>query len=497
MAGERVGLYLRLSRDDERLGESMSIENQRDYLTQYLRQRGWQAAGIYADDGYSGLHFNRPAFQRLLGDIEAGAINLVVTKDLSRLGRDQIGTAYYYQIYFPRHQVRYIAATEGFDTAGTGAADALFPFLTAANDFYTADISRKVRAALTARKREGKFIGAAPPLGYRKDPERRGHLVEDPRGAALVRRAFSLYLALGSVAGTARALTLEGYPTPAQYRRGEGGAGRFPGVWSDTMVRRILTNPTYAGHLTQNRREKVNYKVERRVTLPPSAWITVPNTHQPLVSQAQFDAVQALLRARSYTPRTGGPHLLTGLVFCGGCGSPMTYQGDRLVCQGYRRGGRLGLCTPHRVAEGQVVQALRTQLVRLARPLAPQLTAALTPTASPPRRAPEESPGRQAALLDRLYQDWADGLLEEEELRALLARRQMGQEPPHPPTPGPMPEDPVTRVEALLAFSPLSRGVLVALVERVLVRDDGDLEVYFRFSQPGPTSHFHNRRGGP
>lgn len=112
MAGERIGLYLRLSRDDERLGESMSIENQRDYLTQYIRQRGWQAAGIYADDGYSGLHFNRPAFQRLLGDIEAGAINLVVTKDLSRLGRDQIGTAYYYQIYFPRHQVRYIAAAE-------------------------------------------------------------------------------------------------------------------------------------------------------------------------------------------------------------------------------------------------------------------------------------------------------------------------------------------------------------------------------------------------
>ena len=220
----------------------------------------------------------------------------------------------------------------------------------------------------------------------------------------------------------------------------------------------------------------------------------MPNTHQPLVSQAQFDAVQALLQARSYTPRAGGPHLLTGLVFCGGCGSPMTYQGDRLVCQGYRRGGRLGLCTPHRVAEAQVVQALSTQLTRLARPLAPQLTAALTPTVSPPQPAPGASPGRQAALLDRLYQDWADGLLEEEELRALLARRQEGRETSPPPTPDPAPEDSADRVEALLSFSPLRRGVLAALVERVLVRDDGDLEVYFRFSQP---SHSHNRRGGP
>ena len=486
MAGPRVGLYLRLSRDDERLGESMSIENQRSYLTQYAAARGWAVQGEYADDGYTGLHFNRPAFQRLLGDIEQGAIDLVLTKDLSRLGRDQIGTAYYYQIYFPRHRVRYIAAAEGFDTAGTGAADALFPFLTAANDFYTADISRKVRAALTTRKREGKFIGAAAPIGYRKDPQLRGHLVVDPRGAALVRRLFSLYLTLGSVSGTAKALTEEGFPTPAQYKAGAP-AGRFPGVWSDTMVRRILTNPTYAGHLTQNRREKVNYKVERRVALPPSAWITVPHTHQPLISQAQFDAAQALLKARSYTPaRHGAPHLLTGLAFCGGCGSPMTYQGGQLVCQGYRRGGRLGLCTPHRAEEARVVQAICTRLSQLARPLAEALAAALAPPDG--RRPPvgkEADPGRRTALLERLYQDWAAGLLEEEELHALLARHRSSDPEQIPPICPAEPEgSPRQRVEGLLAFSPPSRAVLAALVERVIIQEGGELEVHFRFCHP-------------
>lgn len=482
MAEPRVGLYLRLSRDDERLGESMSIENQRDYLTQYISARGWAVAEIYTDDGYSGLHFNRPAFQRLLADIQAGNINLVVTKDLSRLGRDQIGTAYYYQIYFPRHQVRYIAAAEGFDTAGTGAADALFPFLTAANDFYTADISRKVRSALTARKREGKFIGAHPPVGYRKDPEQRGHLVIDPRGAVLVQRVFALYLTLGSVAGTAKVLTEEGRPTPAQYRQDGRGAGRFPGVWSDTMVRRILTNPTYAGHLTQNRREKINYKIERRVTLPPSAWITVPHTHQPLVSQVQFDAVQALLRARSYTPHGSGPHLLTGLVFCGDCGSPMTYQGGHLVCQGYRRGGRLRLCTPHRVAEALVVQALSAKLTQLTHPLIQRLTEALCPPALPVPSEKTVGLVRSAALLERIYQDWAAGLLEEDELIALLERRTKMQATAHlSPSPQASPQE---QVEALLAFSPPRRGVLAALVERILVDGPEQLEIYFRFRVP-------------
>lgn len=297
--GPRVGLYLRLSRDDDRAGESMSIENQRSYLTRYVGERSWTVTDTYVDDGYSGSNFERPGFRRLLEDIRQGKIDTVITKDLSRLGRDQIGTAFYYQIYFPQRRVRYIAVAEGFDTEEAGGSSVLFPFLTAANDFYTADISRKVRIALTARRRAGKFIGAAPPLGYRKDPEESGHLVVDPEGAAVVRRIFRMYLDKPSVIGVARALTEQGVPTPARYKGGNGSSG----VWSDTMVRRILTNPTYAGHLTQHRREKINYKVERRVAVPPEEWIIVRDTHEPVVSQTEFDRVQALLAARKQVRR--------------------------------------------------------------------------------------------------------------------------------------------------------------------------------------------------
>ena len=257
-------------------------------------------------------------------------------EDLSRLGRDQIGTVYYYQCFFPAHGVRYVAVSEGFDTAAGHTSIAL-PFLAAANDFYTADISRKVRAALDARRRSGSFIGASPPLGYRKDPEQRGKLLVDGERRWIVEEVFRRYLESGSVRGTARALSAAQVPTPAQCR-GEGSRG----VWSDTMVRRILTNPTYAGHLTQNRSEKASYKITRRIAHPPEAWTVVPHTHEAIIPQVQFDRVQELLRRRSYRPPAGEAHLLTGLAFCAACGSPMSYvrEGARsyMVCQGYRRG---------------------------------------------------------------------------------------------------------------------------------------------------------------
>lgn len=175
LAAPRVGLYLRLSRDDENgREESMSISNQRAFLLGYVRERGWTAAAEYADDGWSGTTFQRPAFQRLLADIEARRIDTVVTKDLSRLGRDQIGTLYYYQVYFPTHGVRYIAVNEGVDTAsGLGNSLAL-PFLAAANDFYTADISRKVRTALDTRRREGAVYRVRTSAGLPKGPGAKG-----------------------------------------------------------------------------------------------------------------------------------------------------------------------------------------------------------------------------------------------------------------------------------------------------------------------------------
>ncbi len=494
---EAVGIYLRLSRDDERQGESASIESQRAYLTQYAAARGWAVAREYADDGVSGLTFDRPGFRELLDDIDRGLIHTVLTKDLSRLGRDQIWTAYYYQIYFPRKGVRYIAVSEGLDTRESGSAGALFPFLTAANDFYTADVSRKVRAALTARKRAGRFIGAQAPFGYAKDPARPGRLAVDEAAAEVVRELFRRYLQSGSVAGVAKELTEGGFPTPAQYRGG-GGQARFPGVWSDRAVRRILTNPTYAGHLTQNRRVKINYKLDQYRDLPPEEWITVPNTHPAIVDQEAFDRAQALLGLRSYRAGGGGGHLLTGLAFCGKCGSPMTYVRESpartyMVCQGWRRGGRLGLCTSHCVREDRVTGTLRQALQEAARGINPQALAAACreDTGDGQRRLERtrQQLDRQEAVMGRLYEDRAAGTLTEAEFAALLAQARKKrsaletrlaewEDAPR------MATSAVEDAEALLSFRDLDRGTVAALVERVVIGENKTVEIVFRFRPP-------------
>lgn len=501
---EKVGLYLRLSRDDEREGESMSIENQRKFLMQYVQNQHWTVHDIYTDDGFSGTNFERPGFQKLLADITSGKINVVITKDLSRLGRDQIGTAYYYQIYFPQHQVRYIAVTEGFDTAQSGASNALFPFLTAANDFYTADISRKVRTALDARKRDGKFIGSSAPIGYQKDPNEAGHLILEPTGAAIVQFIFQCYLRTGSVIGTAKELTERGIPTPSQLK-GEGPAQqRFSGVWSDTMVRRILSNPTYAGHLTQNRRKKVNYKVNQCLLLPKEQWIICPNTHEPIVSQLEFDQVQDMLASRSYQPVSHPEgHLLTGLAYCADCGSPMTYVKNGpartyMVCQGYRKGGRLQLCSSHCIREDEVLNAIRQQFQQLAWQLDQQeLQTAMQkspPGVSMERRIQQIQAHleRLSRVMERLYGDLTEGLLREEEFRTLLERNReerarLEEELAQcraAETQQNSQRDFTQLLRQVLSFEVMDRSMVTSLLERVVIHQDKTIELYFRFRKP-------------
>lgn len=492
----RVGLYLRLSREDEGEGEpSMSITNQEAFLRRYAGERGWPVARVYADDGYSGTNFDRPAFRQMLEDIETGNIDLVITKDLSRLGRDQSGTIYYYQCYFPLHGVRYIAVAEGFDTAAHTSGVAL-PFLAAANDFYTADISRKVRAALEVRRRGGWFIGASAPLGYAKDPEEKGRLRPDPETAWIARAVFQTYLECQSVLGTAKRLTERGVPTPAQCR-GSGG-GRFPGVWSDTTVRRILTNPTYAGDLTQGWSEKINYKLRQRRARPQAQRITVPHTHEPLVPPALFRQVQELLAVRGYRAGEKGGHLLTGLAFCADCGSPMTYVRESpgrtyMVCQGYRRSGRLGLCTAHRVREDAVLEGIRGRLAALAAGLDGAALAAATAATRDEegerRRALEREVERCRRTADSLYRDRISGTLEEEEFAELFQANRDKRRAAQARLVALERQNLDgaawgRRVEELLRFEELTRPVLLALVERVVIYPDKRAEVCFRFACP-------------
>ncbi|MCI8934839.1 MAG: recombinase family protein [Clostridiaceae bacterium] len=343
----RAGLYLRLSREDGE-GESQSIASQRLLLTNYCAQQGIPIGGEYVDDGYSGTNFQRPAFLRLLADIEAGLIDVVITKDLSRLGRDYIMTGHYLERYFPEKGVRYIALGDNIDTLR--GQDDMTPFRAVVNDLYARDISRKVRASLDAKKRAGQFIGARPPYGYRRSPEDRGRLEEEPEKARQVRQIFRMAAEGLSPGQIARRMDAAGTPPPS---------GKAV-CWSGAMVRRILTCPTYRGDLTQNRSRKISYKVEKSLPLPPEQWTVAPGACPPLVTLEQFQAAQQGLK-----PARRSKNPLSGLVFCGLCGGRMTFASDGsrryLLCGGRRRKNG---CQNPAWREEQVRQAILQQLAQ-------------------------------------------------------------------------------------------------------------------------------------
>ena len=193
-----AAIYIRLSKEDIKENgkedESESIQNQKTLLTKYVNEQGYTLVDIYIDDGFTGTNFNRPAFQRMLKDIEAGKINMVITKDLSRLSRDYIGTSEYVEKWFPAHGVRYIALTDAIDTAIDSTNNDIAPFKAILNDMYAKDLSKKIRTALHTMQSEGKWVGGCPPFGYKVDPEDKNHLVIDEVEGPIIKRIFDLFI---------------------------------------------------------------------------------------------------------------------------------------------------------------------------------------------------------------------------------------------------------------------------------------------------------------
>ena len=372
-----AGIYLRLSREDEEnISQSQSIVNQKDFLTRYAIENCFKIADYYIDDGYSGTNFDRPEFQRMIADIEKGRINAVITKDLSRLGRDYIETGRYLEKYFPSKKVRYIAVNDNIDTYEDNGNNDMTPFKAVINDMYAKDISKKVRTAMTTKKLNGEFIGSVAPYGYIKDPNNKNKLIIDVETAPIVQRIFKMFIENPSIIGIAKIFSAEKIPTPSEYKNLTATQKTFKGVWNDVMIKRILTNPTYIGNLTQNRSKKVNYKVDKQYSLPKEDWIIIDGTHEPVISKEDFDIVQLLLTTRNYIKEKKGnksSHLLSGLVFCSDCKVPMTYSSDSrtgrttyLVCSTCKKHGRLKLCTPRNIRE----DVLEKQVVAIIRELA-------------------------------------------------------------------------------------------------------------------------------
>ena len=370
-----VGIYLRLSRDDEDMAgaktESNSISSQRELIRSFVRQHeDMEIYDIYVDDGWSGVNFDRPEFKRMMADIEAGEVDCVIVKDLSRFGRDYIEAGRLIQKAFPALNVRFIAITDHFDTltADYNETTLVLPVKNFVNDSYSRDISNKVRSQKEIKRKRGDFIGAFTVYGYCKDSRNRNHLVIDEYAAGIVRNIFRWKLEGMSNSAIADKLNGMGILSPMEYKISKGerySTGFSTGIktaWSSIAVKRILINELYIGTMVQGKQEKINYKLDKYRERPPEEWVRVENVHEAIVSKEDFENVQRLLLTKFRAVQGGTKaQLFSGFLFCGDCGKPMSrrmyrYKGKENVyfaCPNRKQG-----CTIHRISEEDLKKAL-------------------------------------------------------------------------------------------------------------------------------------------
>ena len=495
----RAAFYVRLSREDEQEGPSQSIANQISLLTAYADEHSLTVVDTYVDDGFSGTTFDRPGFQRMLQDIEAGRVNLVLTKDLSRLGRDYIQTGHYLERYFPEKGVRYISLLDGVDTAVENSANDMTPFRAILNDMYAKDISRKIRSVKHDQQRRGLFIGGKPIYGYKLSDQEKNKIEPDPQAASVVQDMFRLAREGISCRQIAEQFNRQGIPSPAVYAGLNQGK---TGKWSGERISEMLRSEAYLGNMVQGRCRKLSYKSKKCIRQDPENWVVVADTHEPLVDRETFDQVNRLLAGRRHTRLRTYDYPLRGLIFCHECGHPLgvlnrkTAGGeDRLyfVCRTYQHNIRDGRCSGHFVREEIVTQTVRNVLHNLC---APWLTEAFClPTARETCARISESGTAQKAedtcrlltgKIDRLYQDRLSGILAEEDFtrlyRRLTEERSSWEHRRQPTTATPLsPEELTSR---FLHAAQDSRLLFTTFLDRIELTEDRQVLITLRCAPP-------------
>ena len=349
-----TALYPRLSHEDELQGESNSISNQKRILETYAKQNGFSNLRWYTDDGYSGANFQRPGFQAMLADIEAGKVGTVIVKDMSRLGRNYLQVGMYTEMIFPQKGVRFIAINDGVDSA-QGEND-FAPLRNIFNEWLVRDTSKKIKAVKRSKGMSGKPITSKPVYGYLMDEDE--NFIIDEEAAPVVRQIYSLCLAGNGPTKIARMLTEQQIPTPGtlEYRR-TGSTRRYhPGYeckWATNTVVHLLENREYTGCLVNFKTDKVSYKLKHSIENPPEKQVIFENHHEPIIDRETWERVQELRKQRKRPNRYDEVGLFSGILFCADCGSVMyqqRYQTDKrkqdcYICGSYKK--RTADCTAH------------------------------------------------------------------------------------------------------------------------------------------------------
>lgn len=446
----QAALYMRLSKDDEGSGESSSITNQRNLLAAYAKEHGYLIYDDYVDDGFSGTNFNRPAFKRMIQDIEDKKINLILTKDLSRLGRDYIQTGEYTEVYFPSKKVRYIAVNDGFDSESQYTDIA--PFKNVVNEMYARDTSKKIRSAFSVKMRNGSYIGNFAPYGYRKDPNDKNHLIPDESSAEVVRKIFTLAAEGTKPAEIARILNSRNILTPALYRCSvhpqlcaDNYAQRKE--WTAATITKLLRNIVYLGHMAQGKTTKVSFKSKLTLRNTRQDWIVVENTHEPIVSGELFEMAQKRMKSRTCEKKGQFCNIFSGIAKCAHCGRNMSAVGTRrkgspanLACGGYKLYGSKE-CSNHFI-DYNVLYNIVLQEVRDQAKLTPMERDALYQELCAQLQAEIDDEGRKSELgklhaenekldriIEQLYDDNLNGKISEDRFYKLLQKyEKQGQE---------------------------------------------------------------------
>lgn len=438
--------YLRLSREEARNGESSSISNQRSMIESYCRQNGFTLVRCFTDDGWSGGNFDRPGFQAMMRELEYNGANTVITKDLSRLGRDMRESSYYAEQFFPENGIRYIAIGDNFDTE---RENIMAPFQFAMNEVYLRDGSRKVKDVLRNKRENGSYC-ACPPYGYRKNPTNRDQLIPDEMTAPIVQRIFKRASQGASCLTIAAELNADGVIPPLKYRVlyrdefSEEGASHASDTWNHTTIKRMLKNPVYLGHTLLGKSRKISVKSKKKVSVPADEWAVTENTHIPLVTLKEFEAARANLgrgteRFMAYDRiRTS---IFSGIAYCELCGHAMcscgtVYKGERekywfLACNHQRREFP-DPCPGARIRYLDLVELVRRDLNSLIamsdEDVQRMVEDALALTAEASRKQDktlqrEKANARLATIgkvIAKLYSDNAEGRLEDERLYSMV-----------------------------------------------------------------------------
>ena len=453
-----TALYCRLSKDDGTNNESMSISTQKTMLKDYAKRNGFLNCQFYVDDGYSGTNYDRPAFRQLIEDIQDGEVSTLITKDLSRLGRNYLETGTYIEVFFPNHNVRYIAINDGVDSIDNAQMD-ITPFRNIINEMYAKDTSRKIKSALHARKMQGKYMATTAPFGYQKDEKDHNHLVIDEVTAPVVELIFSIAeegVGLHTICNRLRKAKVM---KPSFYKKEL--FERFMDEekmydWDTAYVSQILHNPVYAGNLTVADKPTKTMRSKKRQYIPYAEREIIYGTHEPIIEQSRWNTVQKILQSRPPVigeSSSGYDNIFRGVIKCADCGSAMLAKVEQkrkrnnvldktfYCCTKYRKFGKDG-CSSHNIEArtvhevvltdiqkhaGQALTDRKTMVMDIAERLNLQMSADREQQKKELRQC-KQRVSEIENLYAKLYEDLTRELLTEKRFQMLSARYDSEQE---------------------------------------------------------------------